>query len=108
MEEKIPRQARAESDAQAGRAEGQQVGNDWSQWSASGPPPVASKRSGYKHLPVSTGMAFVLVMHLDPKHESILPELLAKATQLPVSEVKDGMPVAPDTLRHAAQHEHVD
>ena len=41
-------------------------------------------------------MAFVLVMHLDPKHESILPDLLAKATQLPVSEVKDGTPVAPD------------
>jgi two-component system CheB/CheR fusion protein len=41
-------------------------------------------------------MAFVLVTHLDPKHESILPDLLAKATPLPVSEVEDGTPVAPD------------
>jgi two-component system CheB/CheR fusion protein len=47
-------------------------------------------------LPVDTGMAFVLVTHLDPKHESIVPELLAQVTPLPVSEVEDGMPVAPN------------
>jgi two-component system CheB/CheR fusion protein len=50
------------------------------------------------HLPVDTGMAFVLVTHLDPKHESILPELLARATQMPVSEVQDGTSVAPDHI----------
>jgi two-component system CheB/CheR fusion protein len=50
------------------------------------------------HLPVDTGMAFVLITHLDPKHESILPELLAKATRIPVSEVQDGAAVAPDHI----------
>jgi len=49
-----------------------------------------------QHLPSDTGMAFVLVQHLDPKHVSILPELLAKATKMTVSEVKDGMPVEPN------------
>jgi two-component system CheB/CheR fusion protein len=48
------------------------------------------------HLPVSTGMAFVMVMRLDPTHESILTELLAKATRMPVSEIQDGVAVAPD------------
>jgi len=96
--EKIPRQARVESDAQAGRADGQQLGDDLVAVvgvgaSAGG---FEAFRQLLKHLPVSTGMAFVLVMHLDPRHESILPDLLAKATQLPVSEVKDGMPVAPN------------
>lgn len=43
-------------------------------------------------------MAFVLVQHLDPKHISILPELLAKATKMPVSEIKDGMPVEPNHI----------
>ena len=42
------------------------------------------------HLPDDTGMAFVLIQHLDPSHESHLAELLAKATRMPVSEVKDG------------------
>lgn len=49
-----------------------------------------------QRLSANSGMAFVLVQHLDPKHVSILPELLAKATEMPVSEVKDGMPVEPN------------
>jgi two-component system CheB/CheR fusion protein len=40
------------------------------------------------HLPDDTGMAFVLIQHLDPTHESHLTELLSKATKMPVSEVK--------------------
>ncbi|MGA2197665.1 MAG: chemotaxis protein CheB, partial [Bryobacteraceae bacterium] len=40
------------------------------------------------HLPGDTGMAFVLIQHLDPSHESHLAELLSKASQMPVSEVK--------------------
>ena len=39
------------------------------------------------HLPADTGMAFVLIQHLDPRHESHLTELLSKATRMPVSEV---------------------
>src|ERR1017187_5238149 len=40
------------------------------------------------HLPGDTGMAFVLIQHLDPSHESHLTELLAKACKMPVAEVK--------------------
>ena len=37
--------------------------------------------------------ALVLVQHLDPEHESLLPELLAKRTNLPVRPIRDGMKV---------------
>jgi two-component system CheB/CheR fusion protein len=40
------------------------------------------------HLPDNTGLAFVLIQHLDPSHESHLTELLSKASKMPVSEVK--------------------
>ena len=40
------------------------------------------------HLPDDTGMAFVLIQHLDPKHESHLTELLSKSSKMPVAEVK--------------------
>ena len=40
------------------------------------------------NLPDDTGLAFVLIQHLDPAHESHLTELLSKATKMPVSEVK--------------------
>jgi two-component system CheB/CheR fusion protein len=41
-------------------------------------------------------MAFVLVQHLDPSHPSLLVELLAGATRMPVREVADGVLVEPD------------
>jgi two-component system, chemotaxis family, CheB/CheR fusion protein len=46
-----------------------------------------------RHLPVDTGMAFVLVQHLDPQHESALTRLLARATSLPVHEVTNNLRV---------------
>ncbi|MGB8987552.1 MAG: chemotaxis protein CheB [Candidatus Sulfotelmatobacter sp.] len=48
------------------------------------------------NLPEKTGMAFVLVQHLDPKHESALPEILGRTTKLPVEEVTDGTVVQPN------------
>ncbi len=47
-------------------------------------------------LPVDTGMAFVLVQHLDPKHESQLPAVLSKTTAMPVIAVTDGLRAEPD------------
>jgi two-component system CheB/CheR fusion protein len=47
-------------------------------------------------LPVDTGMAFVLVQHLAPKHASLLAEILSRATALPVAEIEDGTRVEPD------------
>jgi two-component system, chemotaxis family, CheB/CheR fusion protein len=50
------------------------------------------------HLPEKTGMAFVLVQHLDPSHGSDLREILARTTRIPVREVSDGMAVEPDHI----------
>lgn len=41
-------------------------------------------------IPNSTGMAFVFIQHLDPKHHSMLSELLAKTSDMPVLEAKNG------------------
>ena len=49
-----------------------------------------------KHLPGDTGMSFVLVQHLAPNHESALGGLLSRHTNMPVTEVRDGMVIAPD------------
>jgi two-component system CheB/CheR fusion protein len=38
-------------------------------------------------------MAYVFVQHLDPAHASLLPELLAKKTDMPVVQILDGMEV---------------
>src|SRR5215468_6460182 len=49
-----------------------------------------------RHLPARTGMAFVLVQHLDPTHGSVLKEILSRTTEMPVTEVTDGVEVEPD------------
>jgi two-component system CheB/CheR fusion protein len=49
-----------------------------------------------RYLPEKTGMAFVLVQHLDPKHGSALQEILARTTKIPVTEVAQGVVVQPD------------
>ena len=43
-----------------------------------------------RRLPVDTGMAFVLIQHLDPKHASALAGLLQNRTQMQVLEVTHG------------------
>jgi len=48
------------------------------------------------HLPPTTGLAYVLVQHLDPAHESLLPELLGRASTIPVVQAADGMRVDAD------------
>jgi two-component system CheB/CheR fusion protein len=43
-------------------------------------------------------LALVLVQHLDPNHESLLPELLSKKAKVPIITIKDGMRVEPRTI----------
>jgi two-component system, chemotaxis family, CheB/CheR fusion protein len=47
-------------------------------------------------LPAATGMAYIVVQHLDPRHESLLSEILAKKTAIPVSVALSGEIVQPD------------
>ena len=43
-------------------------------------------------------MAFVLIPHLNPSHESMMVNLLSKCTTMPVIEAKQGMAVEPNSL----------
>jgi two-component system, chemotaxis family, CheB/CheR fusion protein len=49
-------------------------------------------------LPAGTGLAFVLIQHLDPRHHSLLVEILAGSTGMPVHEVVDGIRVESDHI----------
>ncbi|MEO7530926.1 MAG: chemotaxis protein CheB, partial [Sediminibacterium sp.] len=51
-----------------------------------------------KSISEDCGMAFVLVQHLHPTHESILPEILQRATKLPVHEITDDIHLAPNHI----------
>src|ERR1700722_18105306 len=49
-------------------------------------------------LPEKTGMAYVLVPHLDPSHQSVLSEILSRSTRIPIQEIMHGMRVEPDRI----------
>jgi two-component system CheB/CheR fusion protein len=49
-------------------------------------------------LPAKTGMAFILVQHLDPSHSSMLVTLLAGNTAMPVLQATEGMAIEPERV----------
>ena len=50
------------------------------------------------HVPPASGLAFVVVQHLDPTRKGIMVELLQRATTMPVIEIKDQTRVHPDRV----------
>ncbi|MGH8102191.1 MAG: chemotaxis protein CheB, partial [Chthoniobacterales bacterium] len=66
---------------------------------------VGASAGGYEavaeflaHIPNNTGLVFVIVQHLDPSHRSALPEMLARATRLPVHEIPARIRVEPNRV----------
>ena len=50
----------------------------------------------FQHMPGNSGMAFVVVSHLDPNHVSIMPELIQKSTTMKLFQAQDGMKIEPN------------
>lgn len=51
-----------------------------------------------KAIPESSGMAFILVQHLEPNHESMLAGILQKSTPIPVEEIADNIHIEPNHI----------
>lgn len=52
----------------------------------------------FDNAPSDSGIAFIIVQHLDPMHKSLLSELLSEHTKMKVSEVTDGIKVKPNCV----------
>lgn len=52
----------------------------------------------FSAMPRDSGMAFVLVPHLDPSHRSLMVELMVRQTAMHVCEATDGMPIEPNCV----------
>ena len=50
----------------------------------------------FRNTPENTGMAFVVIQHLDPDHKGILPELLQRSTYMKVEKIAENMKIKPD------------
>lgn len=63
--------------------------------SAGGLEPIGRFLSGF---PTDSGMAFVVIQHLDPTSKSMLPELLSRQTKLKVQSASDGQWVSANNV----------
>lgn len=50
----------------------------------------------FENMPADTGMAFVVIQHLDPKRSGMMPELLQRITKMKVMQATDRLRVKPD------------
>jgi two-component system, chemotaxis family, CheB/CheR fusion protein len=50
------------------------------------------------NVPENSGMAYIVIQHLDPTQKGMLPELLQRVTKMKVVQVKDGMTIKPDCV----------
>lgn len=50
------------------------------------------------HMPPNSGLAFVLIQHLDPHHETLMPDLLSKHTTMRVKRLEDGQTLEADHI----------
>jgi two-component system, chemotaxis family, CheB/CheR fusion protein len=57
---------------------------------------LAALKALFGKLPPDSGAAFVVIQHLDPKHESLTAEILTRYTAMPAVQVTRGMVVEPN------------
>ncbi|MDO8316824.1 MAG: chemotaxis protein CheB, partial [Flavobacterium sp.] len=52
----------------------------------------------FKNMPIDSGMAFIVIQHLDPTHTGIMPELLQRMTEMKVYQATDTLKVKPNCV----------
>ncbi len=59
---------------------------------------LASLEDFFRNTPCDTGLAFLVVQHLDPTQKALLPELLQRYTEMPVYEAEQNMAIRADSI----------
>jgi two-component system, chemotaxis family, CheB/CheR fusion protein len=52
----------------------------------------------FSNMKEGSGMAFVVIQHLDPNYKGMMPDLIRKMTKMNVIQVSDRLKVSPDTV----------
>lgn len=58
----------------------------------------------FRAMPADSGMAFVVVQHLDPHHASLLGEILQRSTPMPVVQARDQMALLANRVHICPPH----
>src|SRR5437764_6930617 len=68
---------------------------------------IAVLRQFFEQMPVDSGLAFVVVMHLSPEHESNLAAVIQPTTSMPVVQVQGEVKVQPNSVYVIPPNKHL-
>ncbi|HEU4555442.1 MAG TPA: chemotaxis protein CheB, partial [Chitinophaga sp.] len=68
---------------------------------------IQALKTFFEHVPADTGMAYVVILHLSPDHDSKLAEVLQVASKIPVQKVTGKTRVAPDHVYVVPPNQHL-
>src|SRR5581483_9676735 len=60
----------------------------------------------FEHAPVDSGITFIVARHLERSHDTLMPELLAKHTRMPVHKVVEAVKIEPNQVYVLASSSH--
>lgn len=103
--ESLTRENASEANQLPGKEENMDVSTNWFEREAFFVVCLGASAGGletleqfFAHMPPDSGMSFVIVVHLDPTHKTLLPELLARYTRMEVCTAEEGMAVEPNKV----------
>ncbi len=91
----IPKHADLLSDEPSNRGSGEQFLIVGIGASAGG---IYALKQFFAHVPADSDIAYVVILHLSPNHDSKLAEVLQTATAIPVKQVKESVKVEPNNV----------
>ena len=59
---------------------------------------IRALKEFFEHVPEGSGMAYVVILHLSPEHESRLAEVLQQSTRMPVKQVMESVRIEPERV----------
>ncbi len=69
---------------------------------------IQALKDFFENVPVDSGVAYVVILHLSPDHESRLAEVLQTAAGIPVMQVNEKVKVAPNRVYVVPPNQHLE
>lgn len=68
---------------------------------------IQALKEFFQHVPSSTGMAYVVILHLSPDHDSQLAQVLQVVSTIPVLKVMENTKIEPDHIYVVPPNQHL-
>lgn len=68
---------------------------------------IEALKEFFAHVPMKSGIAYVVILHLSPDHDSQLAEILQSSAKIPVTQVRKKIHIKPDRVYVVPPNQHL-